>query len=130
MPKKTMRCPHSSPLCAACQQVLDSMEPAKPAPLGQDFSWVDEVISTVKYSEKGGICDQEAYATIKRHFDALAALAHPSTVRGYQMGYAAAKRELEEERKDKILQYRSFCGCPMCEHHTSAYKLNHENKSL
>lgn len=30
-----------------------------------------------------------------------------------------------QKRKDqRIKDNKSFCGCPMCEHHTSAYELN------
>lgn len=35
-----------------------------------------------------------------------------------------------KDREEAIKKYKSFCGCPMCLHHTEAYALTTERNKL
>lgn len=48
-----------------------------------------------------------------------------------QLFAAHLQAAVEEAKQELVYTNKSFCGCPMCEHHSTAYKLtqsNHKSK--
>lgn len=37
---------------------------------------------------------------------------------------------IQKDQEERIIRNKSFCGCPMCIHHTSAYEAQEEMEKL
>lgn len=47
----------------------------------------------------------------------------------YQRMKSKLTQALEREKQGRIKRNKSFCGCPMCLHHTKAYELRQSERT-